>query len=66
VAVGDRVWPTGVADIDRAVWADDRAVRAVEPGFGRGAAVAALALAAAGDRRHHLRVHSRGARLFQW
>ena len=40
----------GVADIDRAVGADDRAVRAVEPGFGGRAAVAAGALAAAGER----------------
>src|SRR5438270_11426840 len=42
----------GVADIDRPIRADDRAVRAVEAGRGRGAAVAALALAAADDRRH--------------
>src|SRR5712675_3130707 len=42
----------GVADIDRAIRADDRAVRAVEAGFGGRAAIAAPALAAAGDRRH--------------
>src|SRR4249919_121981 len=40
----------GVADIDRAVRSDDRAVRTVEPGIGGRTAVAAGALAAAGER----------------
>src|SRR5579884_2476689 len=41
----------GVADIDCPVRAYRRAVRPVEAGFRRGAAVAVAALAAAGDRR---------------
>src|SRR5260221_6233731 len=40
----------GVADIDRAIGADRRAVRSVEPGFARRPAIAAGALTAAGDR----------------
>src|SRR6185503_12353409 len=43
----------GVADVDGAIGADDRTMRTIEAGRGRWAAVAARALAAAGDRHHH-------------